>query len=381
MLTSAIVIVDTMLYAALVPLLPHYADEFGLSKGKAGVVVAAYAAGALLAAIPAGLFASRFGPKPAAVAGLALVAAASVGFGFADGFVPLVLARFAQGVGSAFSWTGALAWLVAATPRDRRGEMLGTAIGSAVFGAMLGPVVGAVASVAGSTATFTATAAVAAALAAWAARMPGTPAEPQSLLVALRVAWRPTFVAALWLVLLPSLLFGVVSVLVPLRLDAAGWGAVAIGVAFLVAAAIEVVVAPVVGKVSDRVGRLTPLRWALAAATAVSLAFAWISTPAVIALLLVLAAIAFGAFWAPAMALLVDAAEQAGLAQGLAFSLLNLAWAAGNVVGPAAGGGLADLAGDALPFLISGGICIVTLTVVGLGHRPGTRVARVPGDS
>ena len=41
LLVSAITLVDTMLYAALAPLLPHYADEFGLSKGQAGLLVGA----------------------------------------------------------------------------------------------------------------------------------------------------------------------------------------------------------------------------------------------------------------------------------------------------------------------------------------------------
>ena len=31
-LVGAVVLVDTMFYAALTPLLPHYADELGLSK-------------------------------------------------------------------------------------------------------------------------------------------------------------------------------------------------------------------------------------------------------------------------------------------------------------------------------------------------------------
>ena len=40
---------------------------------------------------------------------------------------------------------------------------------------------------------------------------------------------------------------------------------------------------------------------------------------------------------------------------------MNGAWAAGNVVGPAVGGWLAELAGDALPYLLLAGICLVSL--------------------
>ena len=37
LLTGAIVFVDTMFFAALTPLLPHYVDELDMSKASAGV--------------------------------------------------------------------------------------------------------------------------------------------------------------------------------------------------------------------------------------------------------------------------------------------------------------------------------------------------------
>ena len=40
-LVSVLVLVDTMLYAALVPLLPHFARQLHLSKAGAGTLVAA----------------------------------------------------------------------------------------------------------------------------------------------------------------------------------------------------------------------------------------------------------------------------------------------------------------------------------------------------
>ena len=48
LLVAVLVFVDTMLYAALAPLLPTFADDLGLSKARAGALVAAYAAGALV---------------------------------------------------------------------------------------------------------------------------------------------------------------------------------------------------------------------------------------------------------------------------------------------------------------------------------------------
>jgi len=93
----------------------------------------------------------------------------------------------------------------------------------------------------------------------------------------------------------------------------------------------------------------------------------------------VAAAIAFGSFWAPALALLSDGAERIGLAQGLGFGLMNAAWGGGNSLGPALGGALADVAGDALPFALMAGVCGLTLLGITRGRRAlGTPLARVP---
>jgi hypothetical protein len=40
---------------------------------------------------------------------------------------------------------------------------------------------------------------------------------------------------------------------------------------------------------------------------------------------------------------------------------MNAAWAIGNAVGPAAGGGLAQLTRDAVPYLVCAGLCAATL--------------------
>jgi MFS family permease len=378
LLVCVVIFVETMLYSALVPLLPHYKDEFGLSKSAAGLLVAAYAAGALAAALPGGIAAARYGPRRAMLIGIALMGVASLGFGFAGDAWTLGIARFAQGVGGSLAWAGALTWLIAVSPVSRRGEMLGTAIGSAIFGALLGPAVGALADRVGPREVFVGLAGLTVVLAAWTLRTPGAAAEwplPGAISRALRdVEIRQ----ALWLMSVPALVFGVVGVLIPLKLDAAGWSATAIAIAWVASAAIEIVLAPLIGRVSDRRGRLLPLRIALMGAIAVLVGFAFASRPGVVVPILIASGITFGAFWAPAIALLSDAADRIGLAQGLAFGLMNVAWGAGNAFGPAIGGALADAAGDAVPFLIMAAFCFATLVSLGVA---GTRRIRVPESS
>jgi MFS family permease len=107
-------------------------------------------------------------------------------------------------------------------------------------------------------------------------------------------------------------------------------------------------------------------------------ALAIADSPAPIVILLVAAAISFGAFWGPAMALLSDGAERVGVAQAIAFGLMNAAWGMGNWVGPSLGGALADAAGDALPYGLMAFVCLATLLALTRGTRIGTQVARVP---
>src|SRR5262245_4741674 len=146
-LVAAVILLDTMFYAAITPLLPGYADDLGLSKTSAGVLSAAYAAGTLLAALPSGWLAARIGFRSAMVAGLTRIGTSSVVFAFANSVVLLDLARLAEGIGGACAWTGGLAWLIAAAPDGRRGEVIGSALAAAIFGILLGPVIGAIATV------------------------------------------------------------------------------------------------------------------------------------------------------------------------------------------------------------------------------------------
>ena len=172
--------------------------------------------------------------------GLSLLALTTVAFGLADSVWALDVARFVQGVSSAFSWTGALAWLVAASAPGRRGQLIGSAFGAAIAGALFGPVLGAVASFTGTAAAFAAVAGLAIVLAVAAWRTPAAaPDAPQPVRMLFRALEMRRIQIPMWLCLLPALLFGNLSVLAPLRLSDLGWGAAAVGATYLVMAGVE----------------------------------------------------------------------------------------------------------------------------------------------
>ena len=363
--TSAIVLVETLFFAVLSPLLPDLEEELGLSKSEAGVLVSMYALGGIAGAIPGGLFATRVGIRASVLLGLLILTVSCVAFGLVDSYWLLNLTRFAQGVAGSFCWNGALAWLISATPRERRGEMIGISMAAAIGGALLGPVLGGIASEFGRAPAFGGVAGVTVVLAVWALEIPKPvqgEAQPLSiLLVALRSR---RVVAGMWLLVLPALLFGTLSVLAPLQLDRLGWGTWAVASTFFVSAAIEAVMNPAIGRWSDTSGRLAPIRIGLVASAAVSLALPWLGERWLLSAFVVLAGVSYGVFWAPATALLSDGWEAVGVEHGLGFVLMNFAWAPGHVIGSAGGGGLADLAGDTAAYAVLAALCLLTFAAL-----------------
>lgn len=375
-LVCVVVFVDTMLFGALVPLLPGYADDFDLSKLQAGILFAAFGAGALFGGIPGGIVAARVGPRRAVVAGLAVLALASIGFALAGSPISLGVARFVQGLSSTMTWAGALAWVTVEASRARRGQTLGTVFGFAVAGAIVGPMFGALAEAASIRVTFAVVGIGALVLATVAALHP--PARQQEAKRGgLAAAFAdPAFLIGLWLSTLPAFFFGVLDVLAPIALHDAGWSALTIGTVFVVAGLAEVAVSPIVGRASDRHGRLLPIRVGLVAAASTSVLLAAVSRPALLVAVAVAAAVSFGSLFTPGMALTSDRAELAGLALGLGYGLMNTSWAVGVVLGPTLGGGLADTFGDPVPYLLCAALAAATFAAVERGRRRGQAESR-----
>jgi predicted MFS family arabinose efflux permease len=349
LLVGAIVLVDTMFYAAITPLLPTLADELGLGKNGAGVLTGAYAAGTLLGSLPAGWAIAKLGVKFTVLMGLMLMSVGGLAFAFGNNVGILDAARFLQGIGGACSWSGGMAWIAECAPRERRGELLGGAIGAAVFGVQLGPVVGAVATAVGQEITFASTVAFGILLAcfAWATPTLGRSDALAAPATALRSS---RMLAGMWLTALPAAAFGVLDVLAPLRLDALGASALALGVTFFAAAGVEAIINPLVGRYTDRRGARTLVRVALAVTAGALLVLQVPGSALELALVVIAVSGLLGVLWVPAMGLLTGGAERIGLDNGFAFAYFNLAWAAGFSLGSVAGGSLAELTSDAVPY-------------------------------
>jgi MFS family permease len=390
-LIRALLLFEASLYSAVTPVLPHYAHVFGASKPAVGVLAASYPAGMIPGALVGGWIATRAGVRRTTLVGLLVFAVAIVGFGFASDIVTLDLLRVVQGAACGCIWGGGLTWVIAVSPRDRRGEVLGSVIAAAIFGTLLGPVLGTLAVALGTQVVFSLVGAVSLALAAWTLKHPEPPRPQPGTRTPFRALTRsPRILLGFWLILLEACTLGATGTLLPLRLSRFGASGVAIGATFLVAALLSTILAPPIGRLVDRRGAGLPLCLGLIT-TAVLLATLPLAQSALA--LAVLSVITLGgpltAYTIPAMSIITESAERSGIALAVATMLLNLAWATGETIGAPAAANLSQATSDAVPLVLLAAIMVVTLgpvlrarltvsSAITTGEPTGPEAAREP---
>ena len=158
---GVLMFVDASLYLAVIPLLPHYVERFGLSTFGAGVVVAAYPVSVPLVSLGCIVLVPRDrAPSGSRSSRPALMSVATVIFAWAPNATVLVAARLVQGFASGSIWTGSMAWVTDNAPAGRRGRESGIVMGMLSAGSIAGPAVGALAAWAGQGLAFGLVAAV-----------------------------------------------------------------------------------------------------------------------------------------------------------------------------------------------------------------------------
>jgi predicted MFS family arabinose efflux permease len=382
-LIGSLLLFEAILYSAVAPVLPHYQHMLHASKPAIGLLVAAYPAGMVPGALLATWLATRTGVRRTTVVGLLIFSVSTAAFGFATNIVALDALRFIQGMACGFVWGGGLAWVIAVSPRARRGEILGTVIGAAIFGTILGPVVGTAAVALGTEIVFSTVAAIALALAFWTLQHPEPQqAEPGTRTPLRMLARNRQIRLGFWLIVLEAGTLGALSTLLPLRLSRFGASGIAIGVAFVVASIISTLIARPIGRVVDRRGARLPLCIGLVSTAALLIVLPIPHSPLVLAALSV---ITLGgpltAYTIPSMSLITDAAERAGVALAFASMMLNLAWATGEVVGAPAAATISQATSDTVPILMLSAIMLVTLIPVLRARLPNPHPQIAPTPS
>jgi len=340
---------DSILYYLIVPLLPHYAKTLGLSQMEVGVLFGVYAGALLAGTYPLGRLADRIGRRKPFLWGLVGLGATTFLFAFSASYPLLLVARALQGLAAAATWTTGLALLAEGFPSEKRGQAMATVFAAANVGVLLGPPVsGFLTESLGPRSPFLLAGAIVLADAVARVLLLGDDESPRGERVGLRglladgtvrtLAGAMALGAALWAILESTL---------PLHLDSAlRTGPKEIGILFAVAALAHTVTSPVMGRLSDRVGRKKVLLVGYVLAAFLLPVPAFLASKGSVGLAMAALGVTTSFVLSPVSPGLADAVERMGSRSfGGVFSLVNIAYAVGMMGGPLLGSALVEAAG------------------------------------
>ncbi|MER3396995.1 MAG: hypothetical protein C4316_00405 [Chloroflexota bacterium] len=227
----------TLSHGIVSPVLPLYAQSFGVSLSLVGLLVAGFGIARLLANLPAGILASRLGRRQVLFFGSLVSTLGGLLSALAASFEQLVAARMLSGVGSALFITSALTYVADVSTPATRGRYMSVYQSCFLLGITLGPVPGGfLADLLGLRAPFFAIGAASAAAALWVLL---------NFILISFIAFGVFFTRG-----------GVQQTLLPvLGRDRFGLNPAQLGVLFGAVAATNLLAIPVGGFLSDRLGR------------------------------------------------------------------------------------------------------------------------------
>ncbi|MEI2811459.1 MAG: MFS transporter [Nocardioides sp.] len=357
-------------FGLITPVLPRFAQSFGVGATASSIVVSAFAFFRLIGAPGGGRLIGRFGERPIYLAGLLIVAASTAATAFANSYWQLLLYRSVGGIGSTMFTVSALALIVRLAPASIRARVSSSYASAFLIGGVLGPVVGGMLGGFGLRVPFLAYAGflVVAALVV-AVLIPGEPrgagraAADEREVLTLRGAWPDSaYRAALasgfangWST------FGVRNAIVPLfaaaAISTATWVA---GAALAVFAAGNAVALLALGRRSDRVGRRPMVMGGLVIS---GLAIGFTGLAAGLATLMIWSLVAgIGAG-------MMNPAQQASVADvvgrerngGPALAAFQMAGDTGAILGPIVAGSLVDWGSYPLAFGVTAAISLAAV--------------------
>lgn len=380
-LIATLAFFDLAMWLTAIPLIPVWERDLGISHTQSGIVLGSYGVAVLFLSLPAGHLADRFGARRLTIGATLLFAATAPLYAFASSFEELLALRLVNGLFSAVSWTAALAWLVASVPADYRGRTLAIVNASASGASLVGPLIGGpVATAIGLKPTMLGLGGTILLLGVWALAEPnrGThaPSEHASPIAALRIGVRePGLVHAFAGIAFAASAMGVQQVLAPIHLADRGLSSAGIGWIWTGGAVVSLAVAAYVGRRLDRIDKRANARTGVLIVTvlAVFLALGLGATPYAIG---IVATLGLGTLiWTTVYPLCSEAAERAGIGQGVAMGALNTVWALASVLAPISAGALAEIDVPAAGYgaiAAFGCICLWVLRQPAFAPSPGT---------
>jgi MFS family permease len=349
-------------FGLITPVLPQYAQSFGVGATASSIVVSAFAFFRLVFAPGGGKLIAALGERPVYLIGLVIVALSTGATAFADSYWQLLLFRSLGGIGSTMFTVSAVALIVRLAPPSIRGRV-SSAYGSAfLLGGIGGPVMGGLLGNLGLRVPFL----VYAVALLIAAAIVGVLIRPEALRPAADAPVRDVFTMrdglqdSAYRAALGSAVangwanFGVRNAILPLFaasvVGSAPWVA---GAALAVFAAGNAVGLTFSGRRSDRVGRKPFIIGGLLVSGLATLVTGWAGSLTLLLLVSVIAGLGAGT---------LNPAQQASLADiigherngGPAIAAVQMAADLGSIIGPVVAGVLVDRGSYPLAFGLTG---------------------------
>ncbi|MFZ2502133.1 MAG: MFS transporter [Nocardioides sp.] len=129
-------------FGLITPVLPMFAQSFGVGAMASSVVVSAFAFFRLIGAPGGGRLIGRLGERPIYLAGLLIVALSTAATAFAHSYWQLLVYRSLGGLGSTMFTVSAVALIVRLAPIDMRARVSSAYASAFLIGGVLGPVLG-----------------------------------------------------------------------------------------------------------------------------------------------------------------------------------------------------------------------------------------------
>ena len=250
--------------AVLLPVLPLYLTEQGISLSLIGVIIGAVGVGSALGGIPASVFGQRFGNDALMFVSIAIQAAVALAFGFIELAMALVVLRVATGIGMSWTQQSRQVYIARSVDTGLRGRVMSLVGGTNRFTFVVGPLLGGwVYEAWGSEAVFVLASAITAVGLLWIALPGGTDpndrhhrlAEQFGVGVALRRHRRLLVRSSLGPMLITAAREGR-YVVIPLIGDHLEFSGTEIGALVAVGTTADFLLFPVSGFIMDRFGRL-----------------------------------------------------------------------------------------------------------------------------
>ena len=372
-----VIFTDMVGYGVISPSIPLFARALSASDAQMGYAFAGYPIAFTLTILPLGFLVDRAGKnRPIISTSMVILALANIMMAYASSVWILILARGLQGFASAAAW-------VATQPLIARGagadsQRMSVVTIAAGVGVIVGPVLGGVGQLETPFFINAALALFWGLIAALLLTRQGTATSEKR--PAMRdLLRRKGIIIACLAIFCSCACFGIMELLLPLRLDRLGYLKLSIGILFGIFSVFYVLSQPLISRWIDRRGGYEPIYIGSLGLAVMMILVIHASGFVSVSVLMSVMGIFSGTLFLASMLIVGENSKEGQ--RGSAYALWNLAFSLGYLIGPTVGGNLSSLFGLQMAFYVFAGFLLIGTAWIYVAVRTARGPTRSPSGS